>query len=55
MGFDEGIERTVHWYRENEDWWAPIRSGDYRDYYERQYGHRTGAGSRGLSSGRLRR
>jgi dTDP-glucose 4,6-dehydratase len=28
----------VHWYRENEDWWAPIRSGDYRSYYERQYG-----------------
>jgi dTDP-glucose 4,6-dehydratase len=38
VGFDEGIERTVHWYRENEAWWAPIRSGDYREYYERQYG-----------------
>jgi dTDP-glucose 4,6-dehydratase len=36
--FDEGIERTVSWYRENEWWWAPIRSGEYRDYYERQYG-----------------
>jgi dTDP-glucose 4,6-dehydratase len=38
MGFDEGIERTVSWYRENEWWWAPIRSGEYRAYYERQYG-----------------
>jgi dTDP-glucose 4,6-dehydratase len=38
VGFDEGIERTVSWYRENESWWAPIRSGDYRDYYERLYG-----------------
>ena len=38
VGFDEGIERTVHWYRENEDWWAPIRSGEYRTYYERHYG-----------------
>jgi dTDP-glucose 4,6-dehydratase len=38
VDFDEGIERTVSWYRENESWWAPIRSGDYRDYYERQYG-----------------
>jgi dTDP-glucose 4,6-dehydratase len=38
VGFDEGIERTVRWYRENEWWWAPIRSGEYREYYERQYG-----------------
>ena len=36
--FDEGLERTVSWYRENTGWWAPIRSGDYRAYYERQYG-----------------
>ena len=42
--FDEGIERTVGWYRENESWWAPIRSGEYRDYYERQYGRSLGAG-----------
>jgi dTDP-glucose 4,6-dehydratase len=38
VAFDEGIERTVSWYRENESWWAPIRSGEYREYYERQYG-----------------
>ena len=38
--FSEGIERTVAWYRENEDWWAPIRSGFYREYYERHYGTR---------------
>jgi len=42
--FDEGIERTVSWYRENEEWWAPLRSGEYREYYERQYGARLGAG-----------
>jgi dTDP-glucose 4,6-dehydratase len=36
--FDEGLARTVDWYRENEWWWAPIRSGEYRDYYERHYG-----------------
>jgi dTDP-glucose 4,6-dehydratase len=36
--FDEGLARTVDWYRENEWWWAPIRSGDYRAYYERHYG-----------------
>ena len=38
VGFAEGIERTVDWYRENEAWWAPLRSGEYREYYERQYG-----------------
>jgi dTDP-glucose 4,6-dehydratase len=36
--FDEGLERTVAWYRDNGWWWEPIRSGQYRDYYERQYG-----------------
>ncbi len=36
--FGEGLARTVRWYRENDWWWQPIRSGDYRDYYERQYG-----------------
>jgi dTDP-glucose 4,6-dehydratase len=40
--FDEGIERTVDWYRDNPWWWEPIRSGDYRAYYERQYGRRLG-------------
>jgi dTDP-glucose 4,6-dehydratase len=43
VGFDEGIERTVTWYRDNEAWWEPIRSGEYREYYERQYGKRLGA------------
>jgi len=36
--FEDGLERTVEWYRDNEWWWAPIRSGEYREYYERQYG-----------------
>jgi dTDP-glucose 4,6-dehydratase len=38
--FAEGLERTVDWYRENTAWWEPIRSGDYREYYERQYGRK---------------
>jgi dTDP-glucose 4,6-dehydratase len=42
VGFAEGIERTVAWYRDNEPWWAPIRSGEYRAYYERQYGRALG-------------
>ena len=36
--FEEGLERTVAWYRDNAWWWDPIRSGAYRGYYERQYG-----------------
>jgi dTDP-glucose 4,6-dehydratase len=40
--FAEGLERTVAWYRDNRAWWEPIRSGDYRAYYERQYGRALG-------------
>ena len=36
--FAEGLDRTVAWYRDNTEWWEPIRSGEYREYYERQYG-----------------
>ncbi len=38
----DGLERTVDWYRDNRPWWEPIRSGDYRAYYERQYGRALG-------------
>ncbi len=38
VGFEEGLAGTVDWYRKNAWWWEPIRSGDYRDYYQRQYG-----------------
>jgi len=40
--FAEGLPLTVEWYRDNEWWWAPIRSGEYREYYERQYGRSLG-------------
>jgi dTDP-glucose 4,6-dehydratase len=38
VAFEQGLERTVDWYRENEPWWGPIRSGEYREYYRRHYG-----------------
>jgi dTDP-glucose 4,6-dehydratase len=37
-----GLEETVEWYRENRDWWEPIKSGDYKRYYEQQYAARLG-------------
>ena len=38
--FSEGLQQTVEWYRDNSWWWEPIRSGEYREYYERQYGRK---------------
>ena len=42
MRFEAGLERTVAGYRDNPEWWEPIRSGDYREYYARQYGRSLG-------------
>lgn len=36
--FDDGIRKTVDWYLKHRTWWEHIRSGDYRGYYEKQYG-----------------
>ena len=40
--FDEGLARTVAWYRQNERWWRPIKDEDpeFRKYYQHQYGNR---------------
>jgi dTDP-glucose 4,6-dehydratase len=38
--FEEGLALTVSWYREHRGWWEQIKSGDYREYYERQYADR---------------
>jgi dTDP-glucose 4,6-dehydratase len=38
--FDEGLKKTIDWYRENSSWTAHIRSGEYMGYYERMYGRR---------------
>jgi len=35
---DEYLERTVDWYRNNESWWKKIKSGEYKKYYQEQYG-----------------
>ena len=34
----EGIEATVRWYSDHRDWWMPLKSGEYRTFYDAQYG-----------------
>jgi dTDP-glucose 4,6-dehydratase len=38
--FEEGLEKTIDWYLENEEWMNNITSGEYLQYYEQQYIHR---------------
>ena len=37
LQFEEGIEKTVRWYLENEEWLDNVTSGDYQKYYEKMY------------------
>jgi dTDP-glucose 4,6-dehydratase len=41
----EALEQTVAWYRDHESWWRRVKSGAYRDYYERNYADRGAASS----------
>ena len=36
--FDEYLKQTVEWYQKNEPWWQNVKSGEYREYYQTQYG-----------------
>jgi dTDP-glucose 4,6-dehydratase len=40
--FEQGLAETVHWYRDNEWWWRPIKhqDADFKSYYQAQYGSR---------------
>jgi dTDP-glucose 4,6-dehydratase len=42
--FEDGLAATIDWYRANEAWWRAARSGDWDDWYERQYGRRLANG-----------
>jgi dTDP-glucose 4,6-dehydratase len=35
--FDAGAERTIAWYSENRGWWEKVKSGAFREYYEKAY------------------
>ena len=40
VDFDDGLASTVEWYRERRDWWEPIKSGEYADWYAKNYASR---------------
>jgi len=41
VGFEDGIRRTIEWYRSNSEWLDHARSGEYRNYYDRHYNRRS--------------
>ena len=45
--FESGLAATVDWYRTHRPWWEAVKSGAYRDYYERMYGARLGGAGGG--------
>ncbi len=40
VGFEEGLNQTISWYIEHDVWWERIKSGEYREYYEKWYRNR---------------
>ena len=38
--FEDALDVTVRWYQQNEWWWRPIKSGEFKEYYQQQYGER---------------
>ncbi len=42
VNFEEGIRETIHWYRDNPEWWQRAKSGVYQQYYDQYYKERIG-------------
>ncbi|KPJ70940.1 MAG: spore coat protein [Planctomycetes bacterium DG_20] len=40
VAFEDGLARTIQWYREHEDWWRRVKDGSYREFYDTWYGGR---------------
>ena len=38
VNFDNGLKKTIEWYKNNQVWWQNIKSGEYLEYYKKQYG-----------------
>lgn len=37
VSFEDGLQRTIKWFKNNENWWRNIKSGEYQKYYQKQY------------------
>jgi dTDP-glucose 4,6-dehydratase len=35
--FEDGLIKTIEWFKQNEAWWKNIKSGEYQEYYKKQY------------------
>jgi dTDP-glucose 4,6-dehydratase len=43
--FADALAETVRWYRDRQDWWRPLKDGEYLEFYRRQYADRLAAGT----------
>jgi dTDP-glucose 4,6-dehydratase len=50
VAFESGLASTLQWYRQNRGWWERIKSGEFREYYRRMYGHRGVSGAGGVAN-----
>ncbi|MFC1609268.1 dTDP-glucose 4,6-dehydratase, partial [Patescibacteria group bacterium] len=41
ISFEDGINETIEWYRNNQEWWKRIKSGEYQEYYKDNYENRS--------------
>jgi len=37
INFEDGLKKTIEWYEDNQEWWRNIKSGEYQEYYKKQY------------------
>jgi dTDP-glucose 4,6-dehydratase len=47
VDFADGMRRTAQWYRDNQDWWRPLKSGEFWEFYQRNYKPLHGAAAGG--------
>ncbi len=40
VSFEQGMKKTIEWYKENKDWWQKIKNGEYQNYYKKQYNNK---------------
>jgi len=37
VSFEDGMKKTIDWYKDNKEWWQRCKSGEYKEYYNKQY------------------